>query len=140
MSIFGSREDDPLLQDDPFSPADEDPSSEATSASEGTSSTPEGTEAPSTGSAAPANADATAPAQGDSAGARGGDGGSTGGEAQRSLVRSADEVESGQLDALNTAFDQGWRLESIAYREETADVLFQLRYQRSRSNQDEWIV
>jgi len=94
MSLFGSRENDPLLQDDPFAPSEGEPS--ASDAGNRASSRDE--------------------------------------EGKRVLVRGVDEAEAGTLSALNTAFDQGWRLEKVVHREETADLLFWLRQRSAEQN------
>lgn len=121
MSLFGSREDDPLLQDDPFAPSDDEPSSSARAPEE-----------------APADDDGIAPA---SAAPEEEPRPSFDGEtARRALVRSVDKAEAGTLGALNTAFDQGWRLDKVVYREETADLLFLLRQQEDSTDRNGLIV
>ena len=113
MSLFGSRENDPLLQDDPFAPSEGEPS-DSSSAED---SSPPGGQADE-----PSASDA-----GNRASSRDEEG-------KRVLVRGVDEAEAGTLSALNTAFDQGWRLEKVVHREETADLLFWLRQRSAEQN------
>lgn len=123
MSLFGSRENDPLLQDDPFAP----------SGDESSSGSPRSEEAPGEGDPpdSPSDGD-TSPsrAQGHEASSDAGDRASPREGETRTLVRSVDEADAGPLPALNTAFDQGWRLETIVHRDETADLRFVLRQKR----------
>lgn len=132
MSLFGSREDDPLLQDDPLAPSEEasQPRDDASSRS--------GADGPD---AARAD-DGPAPSRPDEAPAAGADDGRglNGEAARRALVRSVDDAERGDLSVLNTAFDQGWRLEGVVYREETADLLFLLQQQDPSAEQNGLIV
>jgi hypothetical protein len=61
-------------------------------------------------------------------------------EARRVLEANAEEVETGSLDTLNAAFDQGWRLERVVYREETDDLLFLLQQEPSSAGGSGLIV
>lgn len=145
MSLFGSREDDPLLQDDPFAPSEDDSSSQEArppeEASRDRNQSSQETEADPP-DAPPVGEDASAMAQTEEASRSGDDDrfSFTGEEARRALVRGVDEAESGHLAVLNTAFDQGWRLEGVVYREETADLLFLLHQQGPGADQDGMIV
>lgn len=145
MSLFGSREDDPLLQDDPFAPSEEDSASRPSAPSEEEHPDPEasGSGADAISPDVPASgAELPAEAQHDESAAAGGKDRFSfdGEEARRALVRNVDEAEAGTLSALNTAFDQGWRLERVVYREETADLLFLLQQQPSSTDRNELIV
>lgn len=48
----------------------------------------------------------------------------------RTVVRNFEEARSGNLTMLNAAFDQGWRLDQIVYRERSTDLLFVLRHEK----------
>jgi hypothetical protein len=145
MSLFGSREDDPLLQDDPFAPSEDDPSSQDARTPEEAprdrNPSSDGTEAGSP-DAPSAGGEASVTSQDEESSRFGGDDrfSFTGEEARRALVRGVDEAESGDLAVLNTAFDQGWRLEGVVYREDTADLLFLLHQQDPGTDQDGMIV
>ena len=106
MSVFGSRKDDPLLQNDPFAPAseEEEPDTDDSSKDE---------------DASPSN-------DHDSFGVFGPTGESGGAPpfsvkeegSSRVIVCSKKEVINGRLTALNAAFNDGWRLERIEWRQE----------------------
>jgi hypothetical protein len=83
MSLFGSRENDPLLQDDPFAPSDEDPPADAEDET--------GADA-SGGDASPV--DEPAPTT-------------------RTITYTRQEARAGDLTELNRALDREWRLDSI---------------------------
>jgi len=138
MSIFGSREDDPLLQDDPLAPSDHESSASSARASE---QSPSGGEEATQASSSSPGAEPTA-SQSDASSDPVSDPRSSfeGKRARRAIVRGLDTVETGALSALNTAFDQGWRLDKIVYREETADLLFLLRQQEASAGQGGLIV
>jgi hypothetical protein len=144
MSIFGSREEDPLLQDDPLAPSSEedaasedepsagDDSSQTSAADTEARSTEEAPDAPDTG----AVADSDEEAADESGGHFALDGEGT----SRTLVRSLEEAEHGNLTVLNAAFDQGWRIDRVVYQEESDELLFQLQREESRSDRNGVIV
>lgn len=101
MNLFGSREEDPLLQDDPFAPDSDDPSS----ASEPRSADPDTDPNPAV------------PTEGEQQEEDG-----------RTLVYTQEEAETGPLSELNQAFDQEWRLKQIQFRDDGA-LVFTLRHQ-----------
>jgi len=138
MSLFGSRADDPLLQDDPFAPSDDESSAASARASEQSPSDGEEADKASSSSPGTESAASQSDASSDPVGAsRSSFDGKT---ARRTIVEGLDKVESGPLSALNTAFDQGWRLDKIVYREETADLLFLLRQQEAGADRNGLIV
>lgn len=130
MSIFGSRDDDPLLQDDPFAPNPKnDPSEEGPPGekSAGEDTTDEGLRAGD--SAMPERPDADSARRGSVFGpadetrgrssveeASGSDEDGT-----RVLVRLLEEAAEGRLDRLNTAVDAGWRLRRIELLDDASD-------------------
>ena len=116
MDVFGSREGDPLLQDDPFAPSDEETDDASDSAPPQSADASEQASAPD-GSAEQLEAEKntvfdslpTASAM-------------EGEDATRVIVRSAEAAAEGRLTELNAAFDQGWRLAHVDLRSETADA------------------
>ena len=135
MSIFGSRDDDPLLQGDPFAPgAEDDPSDEEPAGEEsaGEDTDDEGLRA---GEPATTERPDASPAEGDSTsrdsvfGPADDDQGRASGEGDpvsedggtRVLVRLLEEAADGRLDRLNTAVDAGWRLQRVELVNEAAD-------------------
>lgn len=98
MSIFGSRQDDPLLQNDPLSPSADDtapstPTKEHSVPVERSDSVFGRTEAPPRGD----------------------------GAAGHRIVRhTAAKAESGPLTELNAAFDAGWRLDHVDLQPEAS--------------------
>lgn len=54
----------------------------------------------------------------------------------RTVVRDFEEARSGNLSTLNTAFDQGWRLDRVVYREQNTDLLFVLRLNEEGRSKD----
>jgi len=144
MSIFGSREEDPLLQDDPLAPSSEEDAAsedEPSAGDDSTQTSAEGAEARSKEEApeAPddgAVADSDEQAADESEGHFAFDGEGT----NRTLVRSLEEAEHGNLTVLNAAFDQGWRIDRVVYREESDELLFQLQREESRSDRNGVIV
>jgi hypothetical protein len=115
MSVFGSRDEDPLLQDDPLAPSADDDDHEEASPDETTSSD-----------------DVTRSAS--SSSAEGGRGGGTvfgrvtptgtndeeDGRETRVLVQSPAEAASGALAALNNALDNGWRIRRVDIEEDAS--------------------
>jgi hypothetical protein len=90
MSLFGSRENDPLLQDDPFAPSDEDPPADAED------------EAGAGASEADASSvDEPAPTT-------------------RKMTYTRQEARAGDLTELNRALDREWRLASIRLEDDNA--------------------
>jgi hypothetical protein len=128
MSIFGSREEDPLLQDDPLAPSSEDESAPEDE--------PPAGDDPAPASAEDAEEAPTEEPPDESEGHFALDGEGT----TRTLVRSVGEAEHGNLTVLNAAFDQGWRVDCVVYQEESDDLLFQLRREESGSDQNGVIV
>jgi len=124
MSVLGSPEDDPLLQNDPLSSstsddADADASppkaeEDESASSSASASEPSSPEAPSTSEGTDSVFEAV-PSMDDT------DGGShfhlDGEEDTRVVVRSQEELAAGRLTMLNSAFDQGWRLDRVECRE-----------------------
>jgi len=102
MSVFGSRKDDPLLQNDPLAPGSDEDSGED-DPDQHASSTEEDSVFRRTTS--------------DGDGAENSHFRFDGSEDTRVLVRSATEVVDGRLTVLNAAFDEGWRLERIEIEE-----------------------
>lgn len=115
MSIFGSREDDPLLQDDPFAPPpDDDPSAE-----EDASPAEQSADAPS--DETPSRSESVfGPSDGE--GDRFSESTST-----RVLVHPVEEAANGHLAQLNMALDEGWRFRRVELREEATDEELQSR-------------
>jgi len=126
MSIFGSREEDPLLQNDPLAPPSDDSSDSSSAHPEGLRSDSDSplsnalTEAESPGPGAPF----AFPEEGPT----------------RTLRRSVEAAREGHLSILNAAFDQGWRLTRIEYQEQTADLLLVLRREASETDRTDRIV
>lgn len=127
MNLFGSREEDPLLQNDPLAPSSEDspddpapsdnPSSEENadpSASEEPSPSDDSDERAgqprssleegggSVFGPCPPSAPADAPADGN--------------RPRRTLTHTVAEAADGELAALNAALDAGWRLDRVEVR------------------------
>jgi len=125
MSIFGSREDDPLLQNDPLAPSSEDeladdPATEedaseddrpstardrATDPSEDDASTGSGIGTTQSVFATPAETQDRSSAETD----------------ERVIVRLVEEAANGRLAQVNTALDAGWRLRRLELRDEVPD-------------------
>jgi hypothetical protein len=145
MSLFGSREDDPLLQDDPLAPSEEDAESSSSRASDEEPSDHDES-VPASEAVSPeapsVEAESSEKTQHGGAATAGRDDRFSfdGEDARRALVRNVDDAEAGNLAVLNTAFDQGWRLERVVYREETADLLFLLQQQPSSMDRNDLIV
>lgn len=144
MSLFGSREDDPLLQDDPLVPSDDESSAPSARApDEAPEESAPSPQAPEETSDSPpgGNTSSSRSQSGPSSASDTGDRAALSGEeARRALVRGVDAAEAGNLSALNTAFDQGWRLDKVVYREETADLLFLLHQQGDGADQNGLIM
>jgi len=88
MGLFGSRDDDPLLQDDPFAPSSSDPPSRDDEASTDPGRTsPQRHEEPEQAST-------------------------------RTIEYTQEEVTEGALDDLNQALVQDWRLTRIQMQED----------------------
>lgn len=134
MSIFGSRDDDPLLQGDPFAPDAEDDPSDGEPPEESTGEDandegprPEGPSMTERPDAPPAEADSDrresvfGPA--DNAEGHPSDRDAPGSEegGTRVLVRLLEEAANGRLDRLNTAVEAGWRLQRVELVNETPD-------------------
>ena len=140
MSLFGSREEDPLLQDDPLAPSsdeegpneegpEEGASDEASADAQPTEGADEATPASQNDSEKDAPPPAISGESGDSVFAptcsNGEDGESgffhfEGEENERVLVRTAREAAAGRLNVLNSALDGGWRLGRIELREDSS--------------------
>jgi hypothetical protein len=110
MSIFGSRDDDPLLQDDPFAPSGEDDEgSRGGAPAEKRSSEEERSEGAS-------NRLGSLFESGEGEEERGQD-------QKRELEQetlqvrcSTDESRQAPLDRLNALFEQGWRVDHIEHK------------------------
>jgi hypothetical protein len=136
MSLFGSREDDPLLQDDPLAPSsDEEGPEEAPTGEKPEGAEPEGgaDEAAPSPQDDPAEEESLPPAvsreSGDSVfaptGSNGEEGESgffhfEGEDDERVIVRTAREAAAGRLNVLNSALDGGWHLSRIELREDSS--------------------
>jgi hypothetical protein len=132
MSLFGSREDDPLLQDDPLAPSsDEEGPEEAPTGEEPESAEPEGGADEPPPQDDPEEEWSLSPAvsrgSGDSVfaptGSNGEEGDSgffhfEGEDDERVIVRTAREAAAGRLNVLNSALNGGWRLGRIELRED----------------------
>ena len=141
MSVFGTREDDPLLQNDPLAPSPDDeqegePSSDEPpydeeSSEKAVSEDASSEAAPSDKETAPTDGPETDASTSHSEGTDSvfGPGSSSetedenhfrlgGSEDTRAIVRSAKEAASGRLTVLNAAFDQGWRLSRVDVQED----------------------
>lgn len=113
MDVFGSREGDPLLQDDPLAPSD----GEAEEASDSAPQSDEAAESPSSSEQREEEGDTVFDAaQRTSAAAESED------ESTRVIVRSAEAAAEGRLTELNAAFEKGWRLDYVDLRPETAEA------------------
>ena len=131
MDLFGSREEDPLLENDPLAPSPdenadsgEEPTADDAPSSSNDDDSPSG-DAPSSSNASNGSSPHFALAgTGDT----------------RTLRRSVEKTEDGGLSVLNAAFDQGWRLDRIEYRAETDDLLFTLRREDSEPRDQDLIV
>jgi len=145
MNLFGSREDDPLLENDPLAPSsDENTASGEERASDDDSapSSPAG-DGPRTSPSREENDDPGSGNDAPSAGTSNGTGphfalpgtGST-----RTLRRSVETAQEGRLSVLNAAFDQGWRLDRIEYQKETDELLFVLHREASDPESQDLIV
>jgi hypothetical protein len=132
MSLFGSREEDPLLENDPLAPSSD---SEAVH-EEDASSIEEDDDAESTSSSA------SAPEM-DPPGALSSDGAESDSvfrvtsphsvsseenelqfdsrEDTRVVVHTAEEAGAGRLTVLNAALEEGWRLDRVELRSESPD-------------------
>ena len=135
MSIFGSRDDDPLLQEDPFAPNPKDDPSEEDPPGEKSAGEDATDEEPRAGDSATAERPDAPPSEADSArrgsvfgpadtaqgrpSAEGVPGSGEGGT--RVLVRLLEEAAEGRLDRLNTAVDAGWRLRRIELLDDASD-------------------
>jgi hypothetical protein len=98
MSLFGSRDDDPLLQNDPLGPETDD------------------------GEARPE----ASPTEDERRSARPGDGTDAAPAQDRTLVYSREEAKEGTFAELNRALEQNWRLTQVQLRED-GSLAFQLR-------------
>lgn len=127
MNPFGSRDEDPLLQNDPLAPPPDDSESEGGAAVPEEASSRSGEvasgreessdqEGKSRGSASPSagNQSVFSPSDGFFAFEGQGD--------TRVVVRSAAEASEGRLTVLNTALSQGWRLVRVELREDAAEA------------------
>ena len=115
MSVFGSRDEDPLLQDDPLAPSADDDDHEEASPDETTSSddvTRRASSSPAEGRRGGVTVFGRVAPTGD-------DGEEAGGET-RVLVQSPAEAASGALAALNNALDDGWRIRRVDVNEDSA--------------------
>ena len=127
MSIFGSREEDPLLQDDPFAPQSEDDSPEAddTDPSEtqpsdsGPRSQEKATHTPPSGDTRSVGTSVFGDNKPNRAS---GNASASDNTDTRVLVRLVDEAANGRLGRLNAAINDGWRLRSVELRNEAPDA------------------
>jgi len=106
MSVFGSRDDDPLLQDDPFAP----PSN--------ASSTSPSSEVPTDPDTDPPEA----PSEGHSV---------FDDREKHRVICSKEQAVEGKLDKLNASLKQGWIFDCIEFRPASSSLVFVL--QRSTS-------
>jgi hypothetical protein len=102
MSIFGSRDDDPLLQGDPFAPSDEDEPHDAASPSDDDPAQKTRDPAGSTDDVPPPGASVFGPSDEDT----------------QVLVHLVEEAADGRLGRLNAALDAGWRLRRVELRDD----------------------
>lgn len=126
MSIFGSQEDDPLLQGDPFAPssgdgapeengaANDDPTNESASDSGSPSGRPARENQPSTASDDSGEGSVFTPSTGTHRPLSGES--SKEEEASREIVRTAEQAASGDLATLNDALSAGWQLRCVELR------------------------
>lgn len=130
MSIFGTREDDPLLENDPLAPSsddeqegdappDEDASSKAALSDEETASQSGSEEVRP--SSRPGFSNSEEPASVFGAGSSAEVNAENhfrfdGSEETRVIVRSAEELTRGRLTMLNSALDVGWRIDRVKLR------------------------
>lgn len=132
MSIFGSREDDPLLQDDPFAPSSGDgaPEQNGASSKEPTDNHASNHGPPSGSPAQESKSTATDDSLGGSVfdpstnadGRSFGETDRTASEASsREIVRTAEQAANGHLSTINDALDAGWRLRRVELRNASAD-------------------
>jgi hypothetical protein len=105
MSIFGSRDDDPLLKGDPFAPSDEDETHDASSPSDDD----------------PARKTRDPAGSGDDAPRPGGSVFGPSDENTQVLVHLVEEAANGRLGRLNAALDAGWRLRRVELRDDPPD-------------------
>jgi hypothetical protein len=121
MSIFGSRDDDPLLQDDPLAPSSDNEESRDDAARPSSGGGAAGREQgppheAGTGVFGPFDAEASVPSD----------------DPTREVVRTATQAAEGNLAPLNAALDQGWRVARVHVRGSAAgpssrEVVFVLR-------------
>lgn len=106
MDPFGSREDDPLLQGDPFAPtSSEDDADGGEAASENRSPVETG------------EASRSGETTGESVFEESGSHFALDGDGDTRVVfRSAEGASEGRLTVLNAAFDQGWSLDRVELR------------------------
>jgi hypothetical protein len=132
MSIFGSREDDPLLQGDPRAPTPKDESTD-----EGEGAERERTEnqvmrsddrdrdepnAPASSGASRSSEETVFASSGDGPSrSRTEKSSSSGTTDTRILVRSVEEAAAGSLSRLNAAIEAGWRLQRVELRDGPPD-------------------
>jgi len=115
MSIFGSRDDDPLLQDDPFAPPGEDGASEADEEGcSGDASSEEGSSEENCSEGASRHLGSLFES---------GEGDEPAQERKKELKRetlrvgqSSEEPRPARLDRLNALFDAGWRIDRIEHK------------------------
>ena len=130
MSIFGSREEDPLLQGDPLAPAPENESSDEEEISERGSSDDQAgrpddrergePQAPASSEEPRSSGETVFSSSGDGPnGARTGKPSSSGTTDTRVLLRSVEEAADGRLTRLNAAIEEGWRLQCVELRDGT---------------------
>jgi hypothetical protein len=127
MNPFGSREDDPLLQNDPLAPSDDEPTEESSTDGE-----PPTQSTSSNGEASPTSPEQDAPPPDDESEdshsvferTSPGDGDPHAPvcfhKTDDALIiyQWAPEGSTGQLTALNSVLDEGWRLDRVELREE----------------------
>lgn len=126
MSIFGSREDDPLLQNDPLAPSPDDDPAGDTADEDGDASESDRSSTARNRSEAPADEDAsTDSAAGPATSVFGSPAGVQGRSSSRTdervIVRLVEEAANGRLAQVNTALDAGWRLRRLELRDEVPD-------------------
>jgi hypothetical protein len=123
MTLFGRREEDPLLQNDPLAPSSDDGQEGPRSSNENDSSEavpPENEDVSPDGP--DEDASSVASPRSETPESVFGAGSSTdtnnhfsfdGTDETRVIIRTAEEATSGRLTVLNSAFDQGWRVDRI---------------------------
>ena len=130
MSLFGSRKEDPLLQNDPFAPSsEEDKSTESSSEDDPPENNPdrdetsqreqeaEESESPSSSTAGESKDSVFTPSRTQEEEGKGFFQFGSRGDS-RVIVRSAKEAEEGRLTVINSAIDEGWRLDRVETSEE----------------------